>query len=147
MLQNNRKPGLKTGLFTFVFLFTLQVVSALPCRAEEQIDSLVYAVFPYLPDTEYYQELIEQRWAEIEPDIRLERAEWDCYKDDAPDGIDVIMYDAVSRDALIEAGSIQPVDIGSFRYRMTGRSIFCLHEIPLILLWLNSSRFIPRCMR
>ena len=36
---------------------------------EERADTLTYAVFPYLPDMEYYQELIEERWAELEPDI------------------------------------------------------------------------------
>ena len=54
-----------------------------------------------MPDAAYYQELIEKRWSEIEPDIRLIRADWDCYEYGAPKGIDVIMYDAVKRDALI----------------------------------------------
>ena len=43
--------------------------------AEEQVFTLTYALYPNLPDTGYYQELIERRWAEIEPDIRLIRAE------------------------------------------------------------------------
>lgn len=45
------------------------------CMAET-VDSLTYAVFPYLPDCTYYQEIIEARWAELEPDIRPIRAEW-----------------------------------------------------------------------
>ena len=86
------------------FLAVVLVVSLSACSssrentasiAEERIDSLTYAVFPYLPDAEYYQELIERRWAEVEPDIHLVRAEWDCYSDGAPEGIDVLMYDAV----------------------------------------------------
>ncbi len=81
-----------------------------PCRGETAVDSLTYAVYPYLPDAGYYQELIEQRWAEIEPDIRLIRAEWDCYEDGVPEGIDVIMYDAEGRDRLIGAGWLQPID-------------------------------------
>lgn len=36
---------------------------------------------------------IERRWAETEPDIQLIRAEWDCYDDGAPEGIDVVMYE------------------------------------------------------
>ena len=75
-----------------------------------RIDTLTYAVYPYIPDAEYYQEIIERRWKEIEPNIKLVRAEWDCYYDGAPEGIDVIMYDAVMRDALIENGWIQPID-------------------------------------
>ena len=78
--------------------------------AEKRIDSLTYAVFPYLPDAEYYQELIERRWAEVEPDIHLVRAEWDCYSDGAPEGIDVLMYDAVMLEQIAAAGWIQPIE-------------------------------------
>ena len=77
-----------------------------------RVDTLTYAVYPYIPDAEYYQEIIERRWAEIEPNIKLVRAEWNCYYDGVPDGIDVIMYDAVMRDALIEDGWIRPIDPG-----------------------------------
>ena len=77
-----------------------------------RVDTLTYAVYPYIPDAEYYQEIIERRWAEIEPNIKLVRAEWNCYHDGVPDGIDVIMYDAVMRDALIEDGWIRPIDPG-----------------------------------
>ena len=53
-------------------------------------------MFPYLPDIEYYQEIIETRWAEIEPDIQLIRAEWDCYWDGAPEGIDKTRIKSIS---------------------------------------------------
>ena len=77
-----------------------------------RVDTLTYAVYPYIPDAEYYQEIIERRWAEIEPNIKLVRAEWNCYHDGVPDDIDVIMYDAVIQDALIEDGWIRPIDPG-----------------------------------
>ena len=77
---------------------------------DNRVDTLTYAVYPYIPDAEYYQEIIEQRWTEVEPNIKLVRAEWDCYYDGVPDGIDVIMYDAVIRDDLVEGGWIQPID-------------------------------------
>ena len=76
---------------------------------EERVETLTYAVYPYLPDTGYYQELIERRWAELEPDIRLVRAECNCYHDGRPEGIDVVMYDAVMRDQLIADGWIRPI--------------------------------------
>ena len=94
-------------IFAPVFLlFTVFLTSC----GRNGVDTLTYAVFPYIPDVDYYQEIIERRWAEIEPDIELVRAEWDCYDDGVPDGIDVIMYDAVMRDALIENDWIQPID-------------------------------------
>ena len=97
-------------------LFILMImVFCTAAYSEESVDSLTYAVYPYLPDSGYYQELIEARWAEVEPDIKLVRAEWNCYHDGAPEGIDVIMYDAVLRDKLITAGWIQPVDPNSIQ--------------------------------
>ena len=94
-----------------IIAMILTALSA-PCGAET-VDTLTYAVFPYLPDVACYQEMIERRWAEIEPEIRLVRSEWDCYYDGAPVGIDVVMYDAVTRDALIEAGWIQPIGLNA----------------------------------
>ncbi len=79
------------------------------------VDQLTYAVYPYLPDADHYQDLIEQRWAEVEPDVKLVRAEWDCYAGSAPDGIDVFIYDAVMRDTLIEKGWIRPIDPSAVR--------------------------------
>ncbi len=98
---------MKKWLAAILLLFTVWEVSS---AEDSGIDSLTYAVFPYLPDPVYYQELIESRWAEIEPDIPLVRADWDCYEDGEPAGIDVIMYDAVCMNSLIEAGWIQPVE-------------------------------------
>ena len=30
--------------------------------AENRVNTLTYAVYPYLPDAGYYQEIIERRW-------------------------------------------------------------------------------------
>lgn len=100
---------MKKALASVILLFTVFLTSCGRNRA----DTLTYAVFPYIPDAGYYQEIIERRWAEIEPDIELVRAEWDCYYDGEPEGIDVIMYDAVVQEALIENGWIQPIDLNA----------------------------------
>ena len=97
---------MKKNLVCVILLLSLFLTS---CR-KTGVDSLTYAVFSYIPDAGYYQEIIEKRWAELEPDIELVRADWDCYEDAAPEGIDVIMYDTVTRDKLIENGWIQPID-------------------------------------
>lgn len=99
--------------FTTVVALTMILCTA--CCAEARVDALTYAVFPYLPDPGYYQRIIERRWAEVEPDIPLVRAEWDCYVDDAPEGIDVVMFDAVMLESLVDAGWIQPIDPNAVR--------------------------------
>ena len=88
----------------------LLMILGMTAYGEERVDTLTYAVYPYLPDPAYYQELIELRWHEVEPDIQLIRAEWDCYKDGVPEGVDVVMYDAVMLDTIAAAGWIQPID-------------------------------------
>jgi len=91
---------------TILLILTLFMAAC----GQGRVDSLTYAVYPNLPDTERYQEIIEERWAEIEPDIELVRAQWNCYTDAAPDGIDVVMFDAVTQDRLIDSGWIQTID-------------------------------------
>ena len=95
--------------FFIQFMILILFFTASSCR-KKQNETLTYAVFPYLPDAEYYQEIIERRWAETEPDVKLVRAEWDCYTDSKPEGIDVFMFDAILRNQIIDAGWIQPID-------------------------------------
>lgn len=96
---------MKRSIMALVLLFPVLFSSC----GKNKVETLTYAVYPYLPDAGYYQDLIERRWAETEPDIKLIRAEWDCYYDELPDDVDVLMYDAVMRDTLIENGSIRPI--------------------------------------
>ena len=88
----------------FATVVALMMILCAACCAEARVDALTYAVFPYLPDSGYYQQIIEHRWAEVEPEIPLVRAEWDCYTDGAPEGIDVVMFDAVMLESLVDAG-------------------------------------------
>ena len=53
----------------WIAIILLLLVSSGAACSGETVDALTYAVFPYVPDVEHYQELVERRWAEIEPDI------------------------------------------------------------------------------
>lgn len=97
---------MKKGFTVFLALMILFITA---CCAGEGADRLTYAVYPLLPDPAYYQELIERRRAQMEPDLPLIRAEWNCYEDGAPEGIDIIMFDAVMLDSLAASGWIQPI--------------------------------------
>ena len=99
----------------FAAVVALIMILCTACCAEARVDALTYAVFPYLPDPGYYQQIIERRWAEVEPEIPLVRAEWDCYADGAPEGIDVVMFDAVLLESLVDAEWIQPIDPNAVR--------------------------------
>lgn len=102
-----KHPFLKKNIAAIFLAIVILLASA--CK-KDRIETLTYAVFPYLPDTNYYQELIESRWAELEPNIKLVRAKWDCYFDGNPNEIDIVMYDAVMRDTLLSSGWINPIN-------------------------------------
>lgn len=105
---------MKKSLKIIILISLFLCLSA--CKGQ-RVESLTYAVYPYLPDSEYYQELIEKRWAETEPDIKLIRAEWDCYTDGKPEGIDVMMFDADVESTIISSGWIQPVSTDDIKER------------------------------
>ena len=121
-------------------VFALLVVFLAAC-SKKDVDKITYALYPYLPDVEYYQEIVEQRWAELEPDIELVRVEWDCYEDSEPDGVDVFMYDSVTRDKLIGNGWIRSIDRNHvqdaedvFSYALDGLTVEGeLYGVPVFL--------------
>ena len=45
----------------FTAVTALMVLFCMASPAEERVDALTYAVYPYLPDAGYYQEIIERR--------------------------------------------------------------------------------------
>ena len=128
----------KRVLTSIILLITVFLSKA--C-GETPVETLTYAVYPYLPDVGYYQQIIENRWFELEPDIKLIRAEWDCYSDTAPEGIDIVMIDAVMRDKIINSGWIQPIRPGEveniediFPFSLEGLTVNGrLYGIPVFL--------------
>ena len=73
-------------------------------------DPITVAIFPNLPDLYLCYDILTQMWEDIEPDVELEFVYWNCYTDPYPEQIDVITYDALFLDYLVEYGYIQPMD-------------------------------------
>ena len=74
------------------------------------VESISVALYPHLPDLNMAQDVLAEMWAEMEPDVELEFIYWDCYDDPYPHGIDVIVYDAVFLDYLVENYLVYPLD-------------------------------------
>ena len=74
-------------------------------------ETISVAIYPHLPDLEMAQNTLARMWEEIDPDTELEFIYWDCYEDPYPHGIDVICYDAMFLDYLVENGLILPLDL------------------------------------
>ncbi len=72
---------------------------------------LTYSLYPYLPETEYCIEVLEEEWEKQHPEVDLEYVPYDCYFDGKPEGIDVIMYDTILEREFIEKGYIKPLNI------------------------------------
>lgn len=83
--------------------------TALPPTVPVTDDTISVAVYPYIPDMALFQQVLTKQWEEIEPDIKLEFVDWDCYANEDPSGIDVITYDALFTSYLAENGYIQPI--------------------------------------
>lgn len=135
--EKNRSDRVKRYIRILLMFLMFFLAS---CRKKDP-DTLTYTIFPYIPQADHYQEVIERRWAQIEPDIRLVRAEWNCYHDEKPEGIDVLMYDELMQDKLIENGWIQPIDLSAvkniediFPFALKGLMIDKkLYGIPVVL--------------
>ena len=72
--------------------------------------TVTYSLYPYLPDVDYYREILEEEWDKLHPDVDLVYSDYDCYYDGAPEGIDVIMFDSLIEQGMISNGYLRPVD-------------------------------------
>ena len=72
--------------------------------------TVTYSLYPYLPDADYYREILEEEWNKLHPDVDLVYSNYDCYYDGAPEGIDVIMFDSLLEQSLINNGYLRPVE-------------------------------------
>ena len=106
--MNNKKKYIVAAVIALFVI--LAVVIGLNYSKEEPVKELTYAVFPYVTDNDYYMDLIEEKWKETEPGIRLVRTEYNCYHDTDPGDIDVFIYDVYMQNDLIQNGWIQPID-------------------------------------
>ena len=71
---------------------------------EKKPDSISVAIYPYVSNMQLFQKLLTEMWAEMEPEIALEFIDWNCYSDPYPNNIDVITYDALFMEHLIDSG-------------------------------------------
>jgi len=90
-----------------------QIAFEAPAKTEvtmRSYDTISVAVYPYIPDVALFEEILTSYWAAIEPDVKLEFVEWDCYMNGEPAGIDVLMYDALFTSYLVENNYIQSIE-------------------------------------
>ena len=80
---------------------------------EKKPESISMAIYPYVSNMEHFQKILTKMWAEVEPEIELQYVDWNCYLDPYPNNIEVITYDALFLEHLVETGYIQALDAES----------------------------------
>lgn len=71
--------------------------------------ALNVALYKRIPDYDSFQKTIEDCWKKLHPDIELLFSDWDCYSGEAPDDLDVFVFDAISLDAFANEGYLLPL--------------------------------------
>ena len=112
LLKKNNTEDTAVAVPTTEPVNTDAVTEATPETTEPDpgVTTITVALYPALPDLNMAQNTLAQMWAEMEPDVELEFVYWDCYDDPYPHGIDVIVYDAVFLNYLVENFLIYPLD-------------------------------------
>lgn len=100
-------------LLAAVILLTVAMMIFFRAPSEKG-KTITYSMYPYLPDTAYCAEVLEEEWAKVHPDVKLEYMPYNCYHDGKPEGVDVVMYDSMLERMFIEKGYLCPLDISGF---------------------------------
>lgn len=81
---------------------------------KEESTTLTVAMFPYVPDVDYFEKMIKEKWESDEEhgNIKLEFvSDWDCYDaTEIPDEYDIVVIDAIYLREYAEKGEILPIE-------------------------------------
>ena len=110
---NKKTYRMPAAGYAAVVLLIIAVIIIIKVSAGKD-RKVTYSVYPYLPDTGYYAEILAEEWEKQHPDVTLELVPYDCYIDGSPEGIDVIMYDSILEREFVKKGYIKPLDIDNF---------------------------------
>ena len=80
------------------------------CIMSAKKTTITYSLYPYLPDEDSYCAVIEDNWEKLHPETTLQYVDYNCYEDGAPEGIDVIMYDACMESYFVENGYLKSIE-------------------------------------
>lgn len=76
--------------------------------------TLSVALFPYVPDVEYFEKVITDAWKSVasHDNVTLEfYTDWDCYESaEIPDEYDVVIFDAIFLRAYAEKGELLAIN-------------------------------------
>ena len=71
--------------------------------------ALEVALFPYVPDMDRFEAAVSAAWEQQHPDVPLHFVEWDCYKSDPGEALDVFVFDSIYLTSFAQQGYLLPV--------------------------------------
>jgi thiamine pyridinylase len=122
MSKGNLMTGFRKSIFlllTAVTVFTgcgQQETSRTVSTSNDSDDSITLSValFPYVPDVEYFESVIKETWEsdDSHKNVNLSfTTDWDCYSStDIPDDYDIVVFDAIYLREYAEKGELLAID-------------------------------------
>ncbi|OCN00907.1 thiamine pyridinylase [Clostridium sp. W14A] len=96
-------------LFIVVFSSSSTIASAQNVSHNEAMStSLNIAIYDYVPNPSNFKKAIRSEWSKIEPNVSLNFVDWNCYKKDPPNNVDVFVFDSTYLTHFIRDGYLTP---------------------------------------
>lgn len=119
-------------LLAFLLLINTFSFSGIP-KKNDPPSSLNVAIYPYLPRTEQFKNILTQAWNSLRTGVQLNFVNYDCYLSDPPDSLDVFVFDGIYYKYFIAQNYLKPIPISSVNDRM-GFMNFAWDAV-----WINST--------
>ena len=88
-----------------LFLLVFSVHTRTPVVAQ-QTTTLKVSLFPWVPSPKDIEQVVQNHWNRLHPDVSIEFVEWDCYGSDPPPDLDVFETDAIILDYFVQNGFV-----------------------------------------
>ena len=92
----------------YLFLLNMAKVSDVAAFSEKDM-TLTVAIYPYVPNSDKFKEIILSAWKQKHPDVKLNFVDWDCYSSDPPSTLDVFIFDAIYLSYFQSKGFLEPL--------------------------------------
>ena len=87
----------------------LLAIPAVSVRGQDGQTTLKIALYKDVPNREGIEETVRKRWNERFPYVKLQFVEWDGYKQDPADDLDVFEFDSIMLDYFVRNNFVSPL--------------------------------------
>lgn len=88
-----------------------------PAVANDDATVLKVSLFRYVPNPKGIEAVVEKRWHERHPDVKVEFVKWDGYKEDPPSNLDVFEFDSIMLEYFVRNNFVSPLRLDEIQGR------------------------------